>query len=106
MKELEWLEQWYEKTCDGDWEHIYGISIDTLDNPGWRVRIDLRETGYEHMSIDKVEQDHGENDWLVCRIENKIFEGSGDCRKLGEIIRIFQKCVENYQREGAISFRL
>ena len=45
MKELEWLEQWYEKTCDGDWEHIYGISIDTLDNPGWRVRIDLRETG-------------------------------------------------------------
>lgn len=102
MKEIEWLEQWYEEACDGDWEHLYGISIDTLDNPGWKVKIDLRETAYERMCINKIVQDNGKSDWLMCKIENEIFEGSGDCRKLGRIIRIFQKCVENYRTEGNI----
>jgi hypothetical protein len=28
------LEAWYASRCDGEWEHGYGISIETLDNPG------------------------------------------------------------------------
>ena len=36
MKEnmLEWLMNWYESNCDGDWEHSYGVKIESLDNPG------------------------------------------------------------------------
>jgi len=35
MDLLEQVEDWYSSQCNGDWEHQYGISIDTLDNPGW-----------------------------------------------------------------------
>jgi len=38
------LEDWYASVCDGDWEHTYGVKIGTLDNPGWTVDIDLRQT--------------------------------------------------------------
>jgi hypothetical protein len=31
---LEWLMRWYAAHCDGEWEHTYGVVIDTLDNPG------------------------------------------------------------------------
>lgn len=33
MDILKWLENWYSSNCDGDWEHLYGITIRTLDNP-------------------------------------------------------------------------
>ena len=41
---LSWLMQWYLAECNDDWEHSYGVKIDTLDNPGWTLKIDLRET--------------------------------------------------------------
>lgn len=28
------LQQWYHSMCDGDWEHCYGVKIETSDNPG------------------------------------------------------------------------
>jgi Immunity protein 53 len=37
----ELLEKWYRARCNGDWEHQWGVEIGTLDNPGWRVHIDL-----------------------------------------------------------------
>ncbi|WP_239135544.1 Imm53 family immunity protein, partial [Actinoplanes derwentensis] len=27
---LTWLQGWYATQCDGDWEHEYGVSIETL----------------------------------------------------------------------------
>jgi hypothetical protein len=44
MSSLRSLEDWYASRCDGDWERSFGITIETLDNPGWAVRIDLAET--------------------------------------------------------------
>ena len=32
---INWLEEWYVSNCDGDWEHTFGITINTIDNPGW-----------------------------------------------------------------------
>jgi Immunity protein 53 len=29
------LQSWYVAQCNGDWEHTCGISIETVDNPGW-----------------------------------------------------------------------
>ena len=44
MDILCWLQNWYHSNCDGGWEHLYGVKIDTLDNPGWSVAIDLEDT--------------------------------------------------------------
>ncbi|MGT2440121.1 Imm53 family immunity protein [Bradyrhizobium betae] len=41
---LERLERWYAAQCNGDWEHTYGITIETLDNPGWSFKVELRDT--------------------------------------------------------------
>jgi hypothetical protein len=38
------LQNWYAAQCDGNWEHAWGIKIDTLDNPGWTVTIYLHDT--------------------------------------------------------------
>ena len=41
------LQRWYVAQCDSEWEHSYGVSIDTLDNSGWTLRIDLAGTSLE-----------------------------------------------------------
>ncbi|MEU4549059.1 Imm53 family immunity protein [Nonomuraea dietziae] len=38
------LQSWYASCCDDDWEHSYGVTIGTLDNPGWCMKIDLVDT--------------------------------------------------------------
>jgi hypothetical protein len=38
------LQRWYVAQCNGEWEHSYGIEIGTLDNPGWSLRVDLKDT--------------------------------------------------------------
>jgi hypothetical protein len=40
------LQMWYLGQCDGSWEHQFGVRIETLDNPGWSVTIDLDGTEY------------------------------------------------------------
>ncbi|WP_081062456.1 Imm53 family immunity protein [Burkholderia cepacia] len=47
------LQRWYESRCDGVWEHAHGIEVVTLDNPGWKVKlewIDWRATNDEGQS--------------------------------------------------------
>jgi hypothetical protein len=39
MNELRQIQDWYKSQCNGEWEHSCGLSIETLDNPGWRVQI-------------------------------------------------------------------
>ena len=37
------LERWFKSRCDGSWEHDFGITIETTDNPGWLLTFtDLR----------------------------------------------------------------
>ena len=48
MKDVfEWLQNWFKSQCDGDWEHEYGVKIETVDNPGWYVVINLTGTECE-----------------------------------------------------------
>ena len=42
------LENWYVARCNGDWEHQWGVTIGTLDNPGWTLVIDLNQTKAEN----------------------------------------------------------
>ena len=93
------LEEWFSSQCDGDWEHGNGVRIETLDNPGWRVTIDLAETSLEREPFPKHEDkmEH-ETDWLTCWKKDSTFEGRSGPRRLKEIIGIFLAWVEN--REG------
>jgi hypothetical protein len=83
------LEQWYAKQCDGTWEHQRGIVIDTLDNPGWSVTIDLDGTDLEGIQMEPISSDNGEHDWHYCKIEGGKFIGHGDSLKLEVILEVF-----------------
>ncbi len=86
------LNGWYAAQCDGDWEHKYGITIETLDNPGWRMRIDLAGTPL----LDRADFSHNENEhdpqqWMVLRKDGDVFEGAGAPGTLDAIIAGFLK---------------
>ena len=89
------LQEWYLAQCDEDWEHTYGISIGTLDNPGWSLTVDL--TGTYLQSVNFAEHSYGVgadghatgNEWLVCKVEDGKFLGFCGPRKLEEMINVF-----------------
>lgn len=91
---IQWLDQWYKENCDGEWEHFYGIQIDTLDNPGWYVKIDLRETKYECERSMMLLEEEDEQGWIVCKVCENQFVGSGDELKLDQILRVFREWIE------------
>ena len=88
---IEWTQKWYNSQCNDDWEHFYGVKIDTLDNPGWSVDVDLVETELEDKNFAEVWYDNSDNDWLMCRVRDNVFEGRGDPEKLLKILRVFKK---------------
>lgn len=95
MDILKWLEKWYFSMCDGSWEHFYGVKIDTLDNPGWIVLIDIVDTPQESKDFKIVDRYINDGDWILCRIKDGKFEGGGDPTKLTEILQIFKEWVES-----------
>jgi len=88
---IKWLEKWKEEISDD----MCRIKIETLDNPGWIVEINLEYTGFEIKEFEKFSYDNSDDDWIVCEIENKTFIGSGDPYKLENIINIFRLWIEN-----------
>ena len=89
-----WLLGWYHKHCNGDWEHGNGIHIDTLDNPGWSITINLEDTELENKFFQNIEKEQSEDNWLLCFIKNNKFEGRCGPINLLEILSIFRKWAE------------
>jgi len=89
------LQNWYKNQCDGVWEHSTGILIESCDNPGWWVKVNLQGTSLQGRAF--VEIAEGVNaqrfaigpEWLSCRIEGDVWHGAGDETKLERILGIF-----------------
>ncbi len=96
--ELVWLQNWYLNNCDGLWEHLFGVKIDTLDNPGWKLSISSRGTDLEGQSFKRMKVDRTENDWVRCWVEAEKFEARSGPLNLGEAICIFRGWVENIEQ--------
>lgn len=83
------LEQWYANQCDGDWEHEFGIKIENIDNPGWKVSIPLERTSVKNKGFEEIKIDRSENDWVHCNKHGNEFIAWGGAKNLSEIIEIF-----------------
>ena len=94
-----WIQEWYQTQCDGYWEHAHGIIIETVDNPGWYVTIDLTETYLEDANFDKIEEDKNDLDWFFCLKKDSKFEASCAPCKLNTVFKIFRKWAENCMEE-------
>ena len=86
---LRQLQRWYRSHCDGDWEHQFGIRLSTLDNPGWKLEIDLSDTTLAGRELEPIEQHRDEHDWLVCRIESETFRAYCGPENLSEVLVTF-----------------
>jgi hypothetical protein len=96
MKELDRLQTWYQAQCDGEWEHDYGVKIETLDNPGWALKVNISGTSLSGRIFSSVERgiDPDESDWIHCKTDAGFFLGYGGSQNLGELIRIFLDWAE------------
>jgi hypothetical protein len=105
--DLSWLQQWYSEQCDDEWEHGSGITIETIDNPGWSVKIRVEGTELASAQFEPVKSALSETDWIQCRVAERKngllpnsspnyrrFEGFGGALNLGDIIKIFRTWVE------------
>jgi hypothetical protein len=85
-----WLQAWYVKHCDGDWEHQNGISISTVDNPGWQVKIDLPDCSPASTTYQRRVTHRSEDDWCMTWIEEDSFHAACGPTNLGEALHDFR----------------
>ncbi len=77
MNVIKELQIWYASHCNGEWEHSFGVGIDTLDNPGWWVKINLTGTELEGRKFQPIR--HGisddekstESEWMTCQVKRE-----------------------------------
>ena len=86
-----WLMDWYARQCNGEWEHTYGVLIDTLDNPGWTIKIDLVETELADVPFGEVAHNlDADTGWWVCKVDGGKFVaacGPGDLLAALDVFR-------------------
>ena len=92
MSTLARLEAWYRRQCNGDWEHLYGVTIETLDNPGWSVTVDLTGTKLERVPYTPLSP--SENDGIECRVARGKWKGTGGPLKLNQLLEAFLTWAE------------
>ncbi len=90
---LDEIQDWYESQCDGDWEHVYGVNVKTLENPGWEVSIAIAETEWEEEPFSELAIQRNDDDWVHCKVEYEYFQGFGGPGNLKEIFGIFLRWI-------------
>lgn len=83
------LQTWYAEQCDGEWEHQFGVKIETIDNPGWIVEIDLTGTNLSSATLPEMVEERSATDWIRCSATHRSFKGIGGPRNLLEILERF-----------------
>ncbi|MGY3202178.1 Imm53 family immunity protein [Streptomyces sp. TE5632] len=85
---LKILQKWYASVCDGDWEHSYGIRIETADNPGWIFIVDLVRTPLQGRICEREEQSV-DGSWISAKSDGTEFVAACDPGSLERVIDYF-----------------
>lgn len=88
MMQLSRICSWYASQCNGQWEHEFGIKIETVDNPGWSVEVDLAHTDLEAAVLDRQFVEVSERQWHSTEISDKKFHGACDPDNLEIVLDI------------------
>lgn len=91
---LEKLQNIYLSQCNGDWEHSFGVQIDTLDNPGWWFTFDLQDTPLMGVTFERTSIERNASNWVQYESTGNKFEGACGVQNLSELITIFARWWE------------
>jgi hypothetical protein len=91
---LSYLQNWYVAQCDESWEHHHGVTIDTLDNPGWRVAIDLTDTPRAGASLAREIVQRDDDDWIHVWADGETFNAACGPLNLAEALDRFRSFAE------------
>ena len=95
MDTLEWLEHFLLVNSDGDWEHYETITIENLNNLGWRVEILFPESVAYETKPTSFHYEASDEDWWNYKIEEDRFIASGSPNNLSNILKCLRKLVED-----------
>ena len=76
------LQQWYQSKCNGTWEHRHGLTIATLDNPGWEVHL----SGENNRKAMEIAAENSVKDWMCIKADKTEFHGYGGADNLHTIL--------------------
>lgn len=99
MNALDFLKTWYQEQCNGDWEHEFGVRIETLDNPGWWLRIGLIDTDAEGQVLAGDHRELTEGRWIHSKSDGERYEATCDPLSLDDMLLGFREFVERGKAE-------
>ncbi len=91
------LVEWYHSNWDGSWEHRYGIRLETLDNPGWMLTVDLIHTALQgRLMADIFEGCNPDGHpvsprWIHCVVRENQFRGACDPTQVSQLFAVFNR---------------
>lgn len=85
-----WLQAWYYIHCNGTWELMKRIHLETLENAGWLITINVKDTELETADFRIITILNSQNDWLGCEVKNKVFQGQCGPFNLPDVLKVFR----------------
>lgn len=88
------IDNFYRNCCDGQWEHDYGFTIETCDNPGWLLTFNdsmLNETLKEGICESIIKRVADKHNVIVTYKNDTTFQE----------IKIFSTSLENLLASSA-----
>ncbi len=92
------LQDWYRRQCNGEWEEFFGITVKSIDNPGWMLDIDLHGTGLGSIDFPEVRRERSDLAWVHCRIVDGAYRARCGPLGLEEAIEIFLELADSEER--------
>lgn len=87
---LAYLQQWFLEQCDGEWEEDYGVVLETLNNPGWHLRVPLTDTPLAGRTYDRRLHGHSTERWVDLRSDGTTFDAACGPLALQDVIDGFR----------------
>jgi hypothetical protein len=91
---ITWLQEWYAARCDGLWEAGHGVRLSEIDNPGWRLEIDLADTRWSHLEFARTTIERDEQDWIVAWTVDERFHVACGPLNLNEALSLFRSWID------------
>ncbi|MDX1969848.1 MAG: Imm53 family immunity protein [Planctomycetaceae bacterium] len=91
------LMAWYQAQCNGSWEHHYGIKLQSLDNPGWQLTVDLIHTDLQGRRMADIAEGCGPDGhprsprWICCLVRENQFRGVCDPTQVERLLQAFDR---------------